>query len=156
MSTNERIDVRMFEAELAEAWYIAGMTAFEQYLAAHPMMDAIQIERQRQPFIEGFKAASSVPAQSQLALTQCVMLDPHGIVALSRHLLPYVMAFGRHARIAPGDMMAALLIVLVTIGRQMHPTLTNQQVFDVFSAEVGIILRALDKMQSAPADEPLQ
>lgn len=147
--TKPSLSERLFDQELAESWHSQAMSAFERYLKENPDIDVIAAERKKQIFIDGFVAASRVPAQSEIALTECIPMDPNGIIELSRRLLPYLMGFGRYSSVAPGDMMAALLICLTTIGRQLHPTLNNQKVFEIFGNEASIILRALDRLQSS-------
>lgn len=142
---------KLIESLITEAWNIEALAAWHRYVkdSVNQEADPIWLERQRESFLIGFMHASKMPPMAEVTTSQCIPMDPNSLIYLSRKIMPYIMAFGHHATIAPGDMMAALLIIITTIGRQMHPTFNNRRVFDVFGAEAKIILDALDKLQSA-------
>lgn len=142
----------MFDLILREAWHGEAHNAFERYVDERPALDPISAERMKAAFIDGFMAASKPAAPDHSAVRACIPLEPKAIIDLARRLLPYVMAFGRNAHVAPGDMMAALVIAQTTIGRQLHTSLSHVQVADIFHAEAGIILRALDKLESSEGE----
>src|SRR5262245_26356570 len=143
---------KLLDTEIDESWLVQAQLAWERYIEAFKDSDLIELERKKIPFITGFIQAGKLPPFSEVYKSQCLPLDPNGIVHLHRRLMPYIMMFGHHANIAPGDMMAALLICITTVGRQMHPSFTHQQVMEVFSAESGIILRAMDQAQSSKGE----
>lgn len=143
---------KLLDTEIDESWMVQAQLAWERHVEAQHDADPIDLERRKLPFITGFIQAGRLPPFAQVTQSQCIPLDPSGIVHLHRRLMPYIMMFGHHANIAPGDMMAALLLCITTVGRQMHPSFTHQQVFEVFGAEAGIILRALDHLQSSQGE----
>lgn len=143
---------RLLDMEMNESWAVQAQLAWDRYLATIPGADPIAMERQKVPFITGFIQAGLLPPNASVNRSQCIPLDPNGIIHLSRRILPYIKMFGYHANIAPGDMMAALLVSLTTVGRQMHPTFSNVKVMQVFAAEADIILQALDKLQSSQGE----
>ncbi len=149
----QSLSERLFDSSIAESWHMQAQAAFERYLDEHPTLDMIAAERMKPAFIDGFMAASRPPVQGTVSKTQVVPLDPNGVIELSRRLTPYIQGFGRHALVAPGDMMMALLIIVTTVGRQMHPHMSHQRVFEIFGPEASIVLKALDSLQSSPADE---
>ncbi len=143
---------KLLDSEIDESWMVQAQLAWERYVESKTGVDPIELERQKLPFINGFIQAGRLPPFSEVVKSQCIPLDPSGIIHLHRRLMPYIMMFGHHANIAPGDMMAALLICVTTVGRQMHSSFTHQQVFEVFGAEAAIILRAIDHLQSSKGE----
>lgn len=132
----------------AESWVLQAHRAYIRFLQETPDIDPIAAERMKGAFIDGFVAASRPPLSGE-GLTQVVPLGVPGIIELGRTLQPFIAAFCKHGSIAPGDMMTAMALVQAMIGRQMHPSLTNRRVFEIFTQEALIVLAAMDKLQSS-------
>lgn len=136
---------------LDEAWLMQAYRAFQRFLDENPNLDPIIAERTREPFLQGFVAASR-PPMSMDGATVVVPLDVPGVIELGRVMAAHITAFAKHGSIAPGDMMTALAIVQAMIGRQMHPSLSNSRVYDIFSQEAMVVLAAMDKLQSSEGE----
>lgn len=135
----------------AEAWTLQAHRAYIRFLQEMPELDPIAAERMKPAFIDGFMAASRPPL-SEGGLTKVVPLDVPGIIELGRILAPFIAAFCKHGSLAPGDMMTAMALVQAMIGRQMHPSLTNLRVYEIFFNEAKVVLAAMDKMQSSEGE----
>lgn len=134
-----------------EAWLIQAHRAYVRHIQETPGIDPIAAERMKGSFIDGFIAASRPPIGGD-GLTPVVPLDVSGIIELGRTLAPFIAAFCKHGSIAPGDMMTAMALVQAMIGRQMHPSMTNMRVYELFSNEAMVVLAAMDKMQSSEGE----
>lgn len=123
--------------------------AFNDWLGNNPDMDPIVAERMKPVFVSGFIAAQHMQPTANEGNVQVIPLTPPATYELHRLFMRYVMVVGKAGHIAPNDMMAALLMCIVTIGRALHPSMSNRKVFEIFASESGYVLEYLDKLQSS-------
>ena len=134
---------------LNEAWFAQANRAFERYLDEHSSIDPVAAERMKAAFIEGFTAAGRPPIDSVPGQSPVLPMQIDEVIQFARLMLPFVSAFGKHGCITPNDMMVSLGIITATIGRGVHPSMSNALVYEVFSREMAVVMTALDKMQSS-------
>src|SRR5262245_62442668 len=121
---------------------------FQRWVQQHSL-DPIEAQRMLQGYVAGFKAAMSMQPTLDGKSTTCLPVTPDQVHDLSRLFLRYIMVTARAGNIAPFDAMAALVMCITTIGRQVQPTFTHAQVFETMTREATSILHYMDNRDSS-------
>lgn len=131
---------------------IRAQELFIQWARKEHGLDAIEAERIRPIFKAGFTAAMQLQPSVHERRSLCVQATPDDVYLLMRIFLRYIMAIGQAGNLAPRDVMAALVMCITTIGRNLQPTYSHTQVFEVMTREAESVLKWADARDSSAGE----